>query len=72
MMRTGMALIVAIAATAAVAGCARKLPPGVLEGGAHVPPPPSEQHRVTPRGSTDVAAPAAAAPAAGLRSPAAR
>lgn len=73
MKKTGTALIVAIAATAALAACARKLPPGVLEGGQHVPPPPSEQHRVSSRVQAP-AAPAAPAPAggSGLSAPAAR
>lgn len=49
MSRTGLAIVIAVAAVTALSGCGRKVVPGVLEGGMHVPPPPSEAHRVTSR-----------------------
>ncbi|MFC0220674.1 hypothetical protein FHS82_003409 [Pseudochelatococcus lubricantis] len=70
MTRSGLALVIALSAAAVLAGCARKLPPGVLEGGDNMPPPPSEQHRVPSRVNSQAAAPAPAAP--GLRAPATR
>lgn len=73
MKKNATALVIAILSAAALAGCAKKLPPGVLDGGRHVPPPPSEEHRVTSRVTAEPAAPVAPAPAAArLSAPAAR
>ena len=69
MSRAGLAIVIAIAATTALAGCGRKRIEGVLEGGSHVPPPPSEQHRVTSRVPTIPTSHAVEAPAH-LRAPA--
>lgn len=52
MSKTGLAIIIAITAMTILSGCGRKVIPGVLEGGNHVPPPPSEAHRVTSRVSS--------------------
>lgn len=73
MSRTGLAVVIVVAAVAVLSGCARKLPPGVLEGGSHVPPPPSEQHRVTSRVPAAPEVPAAeASTSPRLRSPVSR
>lgn len=62
MSRFGAVVVVALLSCMALAGCAKKLPPGVLAGGKHVPAPPSEQ-RVQPRGPVSTSESPAVAPA---------